>query len=73
MTLPASGNRLPERKGARRKESEGRLERLAKAPGLSEWERGFVADVSRGGKLSPRQEKVVERLSTEHLEKRGVR
>jgi hypothetical protein len=45
-----------------------RLARLAMHPGLSDWERRFVGDISKLAKLSPRQQAVVERLCREYLE-----
>lgn len=44
------------------------LAKLSMCEGLSDWERGFVRDVSRQRKLSPKQQALVERLAAEHLE-----
>jgi hypothetical protein len=45
-----------------------RLARLAMCSELNSWERGFVRDVARRRKLSPRQQEIVERLCREYLE-----
>jgi hypothetical protein len=45
-----------------------RLARLAMQPGLSDWERNFLRDVSKNRRLSPKQEALVVRLVTQYLE-----
>jgi hypothetical protein len=45
-----------------------RLAKLAMVPGLTNWERQFVADVSKRRKLSPKQLAIAERLVRQYLE-----
>jgi hypothetical protein len=61
---------------ARRKLIGEQIARLVVHPGLSSWERQFVSSLARqGGKLSPRQQDVFDRLCLTHLgaEKGGAR
>jgi hypothetical protein len=53
----------------RRRLNAFKLAKLAMCGGLTAWERGFVESVSRhGGKLSPRQQEIIDRLCATHLE-----
>ena len=53
---------------ARQRVNAFNLAKLAMHPGLSDWERAFVRDVSKLTKLSPRQGALVVRLCREYLE-----
>jgi hypothetical protein len=50
-----------------------KLARLSMVEGLSDFERGFVRDVSRQRKFSPKQEAFVERLYAQYRDKRVKR
>ena len=45
-----------------------RLARLAMHPGLSDWERNFLRDISQRRKLSPKQQQIIDRLCADYLE-----
>jgi hypothetical protein len=51
----------------RQKANAYRLSKLAMNEHLNDWERQFVADVSKHQKLSPKQQAIVDRLCTEYL------
>ena len=44
-----------------------KLARLGMLDGLSDWERGFVRDVSKRRKLSPKQQEIIDRLCADYL------
>ena len=44
------------------------LAKLSMHPGLSDWERRFVRDVSKNRRLSPKQQALILRLVTRYLE-----
>ena len=46
-----------------------RLAKLAMCDGLTNWERGFVASVSKQKKVSPKQQQIIDRLCATYLEK----
>jgi hypothetical protein len=49
------------------------LARLGMCDGLSDWERAFVASISKCRTLSPKQQAVVDRLAAQYLSNGGKR
>ena len=53
---------------ARQRVNAFRLSKLAMHPGLSDWERNFLRDISQRRKLSPKQQTLLVRLCATYLE-----
>jgi hypothetical protein len=51
----------------RQKANAFRLCKLAMCGGLTDWEKQFVADVSKRRKVSPKQQAIVDRLCAQYL------